>query len=344
MTRPKILLSIVALLAVTWLGLWIYSGWGTITLDFENKPLSAVLRSFTNQSNLKVITDLDLAKPITIRVRRVPVTEALEALQAAAESRGRLVFLAAPDRAGLQNLISLLPRPDDKSGIQSLEYRMPYMFIPGNEELPQWRDPRDQLWTPTSTASPSSLVFLLEDAAQKTEIRIFFPKDWNPKLTKSTSSGPLRSSLPALAKSAKATSELAFLLPAPRSENAPALDAGSRPSPERWNQRWSEGTPLPPDAFSARLQSRLSGLPADQVKDAQLSAEDSVKQYRDWLALSQDEKDKKMQEMIQDPNRQQRGSDRFIRGMRMMNPDQRAQRYSRYNTQKESVKDPGHTH
>ena len=344
MNRSKFLFSFVGLLALLWLGLWISSWWGTITLDFEKKPLATVLRSFTQQSGLKVITDLDLTKPISIHVRRVPVSEALDALQSSAESRGRLVFLAAPDRAGLQNLISFLPRPDGKSGIQSLEYRMPYMFIPGTEELPQWRDPRDQLWTPTSTASSSSLVSLFEDAAQKTEIRIFFPKDWNPKLTKSISSGPLRSSLPALAKSARAISELAFLLPAPRSENAPAPAAGSRPSPERWDQRWSEGNPLPPDAFSARLQSRLSGLPADQVKDAQLSAQDSVKQYRDWLTLSQEEKEKKMQEMIQDPNRQQRGSDRFIRSMRMMNPDQRAQRYSRYNTQKESVKDPGQTH
>ena len=343
MNRSKFLFSFVGLLALIWLGLWISSWWGTITLDFENKPLATVLRSFTQQSGLKVITDLDLTKPITIHVRRVPVSEALDALQASAESRGRLVFLAAPDRAGLQNLISLLPRPDDKSGIQSLEYRMPYMFVPGTEELPQWRDPRDQLWTPTSTAS-SSLVSLFEDAAQKTEIRILFPKDWNPKLTKSTSSGPLRSSLPALAQSAKAISELAFLLPAPRSENAPAPAAGSRPSLERWDQRWSEENPLPPDAFSARLQSRLSGLPADQVKDAQLSAEDSVKQYRDWLALSQEEKNKKMQEMIQDPNRQQRGSDRFSRAMRMMSPEQRAQRYQRYQNHRESVTDPNHTH
>jgi len=75
----------------------------------------------------------------------------------------------------------------------------------------------------------------------------------------------------------------------------------------------------------------------------QASAEESVKQYRDWLALTPEEREKRMQEMIQDPNRQQRGSDRFSRAMRMMSPSQRASRYSRYNSQKEAVKDPGHT-
>jgi len=168
-TRPKILLSIVALLAVTWLGLWIYSGWGTITLDFENKPLSAVLRSFTNQSNLKVITDLDLAKPITIRVRRVPVTEALEALQAAAESRGRLAVLLAPDPTSLQNLLSVLPSPSENSGIRSLEYRTPWLFRGGMDGLPIERDPRNQFWKP----SPQLTLQLLptaEHAAQNTEV------------------------------------------------------------------------------------------------------------------------------------------------------------------------------
>jgi len=101
MTRPKILFSCILLLGLIWLGIWISSGWGTITLDYENKPLSTVLGSFTKQSNLRVVTDLDLSKPTSIHVHRVPVTEALDALQASAESRGRLAALFAPDTPSL---------------------------------------------------------------------------------------------------------------------------------------------------------------------------------------------------------------------------------------------------
>ena len=39
MTRPKLLISVVGILALTWVGLWIAQGWGTITLVFDKKPL-----------------------------------------------------------------------------------------------------------------------------------------------------------------------------------------------------------------------------------------------------------------------------------------------------------------
>ena len=340
MTRPKLLLSLVGILGLVWIGLWIAQGWGTVTLVFEKKPLSTVLRSFTSQSKLKVITDIDLNTPITIQVRRVPVAEALEALQAAAESRGRLAFLIAPNQAGLQNLISLMPRPSNQSGIKSLEYRMPFLFVPGTEELPQWRDPRDQVWTPSDLAK-KDLRNLAEDVAQKTDIRIFFSESWDPSVLKSVSSGPLRSSLPSLAKASGGTGELVYLLPGQRSQN----DSGERtpPNTERWRQNGSEGTPLSADAFAERLKNRSSGLSGDQAKEMQASIEESVKNYRSWLDLTPEEREKKMQEMMQDPNRQQRGSDRFSRAMRMMSPSQRASRYSRYNSQKGAAKDPGHT-
>jgi len=329
----------VGILALLWIGLWIAQGWGTITLVFDKKPLSIVLRSFTSQSKLKVITDIDLNTPITIQVRRVPVAEALEAIQAAAESRGRLAFLIASDRGGLQNLISLMPQ-GNQSGIKSLEYRMPFLFVPGTEDLPQWRDPRDQVWNP-SEQTKKDLLSLADDAAQKTDIRIFLYESWNPPVTKSLSSGPLRASLQSLAKSSGGKGELVYLLPGQR----PKIETSDRntSSPERWRQNWSEGTPLSVDAFAERLKNRSAGLSGDKAKEMQASVEESVKQYRDWLALNPEEREKKMQEMIQDPNRQQRGSDRFSRAMRMMSPSQRAGRYSRYNSQKESVKDPGHT-
>jgi hypothetical protein len=340
MTRQKILTSCFIFLGLIWLGVCILSGWGTITLDYENRPLGTVLHSFTRQSSLKVLTDLDLSKPISVHVHRVPVTEALDALQASTESRGRLAFLIAPNQAGLQNLISLMPRPSNQSGIKSLEYRMPLLFVPGTEELPQWRDPRDQVWTPSDLAK-KDLRTLAEDVAQKTDIRIFFSESWNPSVLKSVSSGPLRSSLPSLAKASGGTGELVYLLPGQRSQN----DSGgpTPPNTERWRQNGSEGTPLSADAFAERLKNRSSGLSGDQAKEMQASVEESVKNYRNWLDLTSEEREKKIQEMMQDPNRQQRGSDRFSRAMRMMSPSQRASRYSGYNSQKEAVKDPGHT-
>ena len=343
MNRQKSLLFMISLLGLIWLGVWIHSWWGTITLDFENKPLQTVLRSFTRQSGLPVVTDLDGNKPITIHVIRAPISEALDALQAVAESRGRLLYLAAPSHSELQKALSLLPGKLETADWKTIEYRLPFMFLGGSEDLPRWGDPRKQAWNP-SIPKDSSLVSLFENAAQATDIRILLPAGWNPKIEKSVSYGPLSSALPSLTRAAGGTGKMVFLLPGPRADRAPESGPPDRTAAsDAWRRRWSEGPQLPPEAFATRMQSRLSGMPADQAKEAQAAIDESVKQYKEWLTLTPEEQEKKMQEIMQDPNRQQRGSDRFIRGMRMMSPEQRAQRYTRYNARKEAVKDPGHT-
>ena len=342
MNRQKLLLCTIGLLGLIWLGAWIHGWWGTITLEYENKPLQSVLQSFTRQSGLPVVSDLDGNKLITIHVIRVLVSEALDALQAVAESRGRLLYLAAPNKTELQKALSLLPQKLEPADWKTIEYRLPFMFLGGTEDLPRWGDPRQQTWNP-STPKDGTLASLFENAAQTTDIRIVLPAGWNPKIEKSVSSGPIASTLPFLTHAAGGTGKMIYLLPGPRPDRGP--DAGSpdrSASSDSWRRRSSEGPQLSPEAFATRLQSRLTGLPADQSKEVQASIDESVKQYKDWLALSPEEQEKKMQEIMQDPARQQRGSDRFIRGMRMMSPQQRAQRYTRYNARKEAVKDPDH--
>ena len=328
MNRPKVLFSFVGLLALLWLGLWISSWWGTITLDFENKPLSAVLRSFTSQSKLKVITDLDLTKPITIHVRRVTVTEALDALQASAESRGRLAILFAPDAASMKNLLSALPTPTENSGILSIEYSTPWLFRGGIDNLPIDRDPRNQIWTP-STQLPLQLRPLLEHAAQTTEVRLLIPQSWNPTLNKSLSAGPLSSSLPALAKVAGGQSQLVYLLPARSEREGPGGSSLTRDS-NRTDLRWTGPPTLSPEALLARFDSRIRGLPSSEQADARQAAQESVRQYREWSTLTEEERDKKRQEIMNDPAGAERAGEGFSRAMRKMSPEQRSQRYQGY--------------
>ncbi len=329
MNRSKFLFSFVGLLALLWLGLWISSWWGTITLDFEKKPLATVLRSFTQQSGLKVITDIDLTKPISIHVRRVPVTEALDALQASAESRGRLVFLLAPDSSSLKNLLTALPNLPENSGIRTIEYRTPWLFRAGMDDLPTDRDPRQQNWK-LSTIPPLQLVPSLESAAQATEIRLLLPETWNPSLKHSAKSGPVQSSIPALAKDAGGVSQIAYILPARSERDGPGGPPATSDS-NRGNLRWRETTSLPPDALLTRLESRIAALPSSEQADALKSAQESVRQYREFSSLpTEEERDKKRQEIMNDPTRAERAGEGFSRAMRKMSPEQRSQRYQRY--------------
>jgi len=328
-TRPKLLLSLVGILALIWIGLWIAQGWGTITLVFDKKPLSTVLRSFTSQSKLKVITDIDLNTPISIQVRHVPVVEALEALQAAAESRGSLAVLLAPDAASMKNLLSTILNPKANSGTLSIEYRTPWLFRGTTSSLPIDRDPRQQVWSP-SPQLPLQLLPLLEHAAQTTEVRLVIPQSWNPTLKKAPSEGPLSSSIPKLAKSAGGEAQLVYVLPARSERDGP----GTPPSTQEANRgtlRWTEPTPLPPDALLTRLESRIRSLPSSEQGDARQAAQESVRQYREWASLTtEEERDKKRQEMMNDPTRAERAGEGFSRAMRKMSPEQRSQRYNRY--------------
>lgn len=317
---------------------WIAGRWGTVTLEFENKPLGRILDSFTRQTKLPILTDLNRAKSVTIQVKRVRVAEALEAIQAAAESRGgRLAFLLAPDAAGLAQIRALLPRPPENSPLLSLEFRIPFPAMAALDGLPVWRDPRRQTWKP-SPGLAKELRAAAENAAQAADIRILLPADWNPTLPKTSGGGEVASAVPALAKLAGGKAEMVYLLPAPRK-------SGEQGRPEGMvrDEGWGRFPPLPPEKWMERLEPRLASLPPEEKAAARTSVEEATRQFKEWETLSPEQRREKFQALMQDPATAEKMSDRFTRGMRNMSPEQRAARYSSYNSHRESVKDPGHT-
>lgn len=330
------------MLALAWLALWISGWWGTVTLEFENKPLGRILDSFTRQTGLPILTDLDRSKSVTIRVRRVTVTEALDAIQASAESRGgRLAFLLAPDAAGLARIRGLLPRPPQDSGILSLEFRIPFPAMASLEELPEWGDPRNQTWQPTP-GLPRQLVPVAENAAQAADVRIFLPTDWNPSLKKAPPNGKIASAMPTLAKLAGAKAEMMYVLPAPRPEGergreSPGGGMGG------WETGRSRAPSLPPEKWIERLEPRIVSLPKEEQAAVRASLQESARQFKEWDTLPPEQRQEKIQALMQDPASAEKMSNRFMRGMRNLSPEQRAQRYQSYNERRESIKDPGRT-
>jgi hypothetical protein len=106
----------------------------------------------------------------------------------------------------------------------------------------------------------------------------------------------------------------------------------------RENLRWTEPAPLSPEALLARFESRIRDLPSSQQAEARQTAEDSVRQYREWSTLTEEERDKKRQELMNDPVRSERTGEGFSRAMRKMSPEQRSQRYQRYVQRRSSQK------
>ena len=330
--------GLVVLFAIGGLVWWVSGWWGTVTLDFEKKPLGLVLDSFTRQTKLLILTDLDRTKTVNIHVRRVNVTEALEAIQTSTESRGgRLTFLLGPDKAGLAKIRGMLPRPPENSALLTLDYRIPFPAMATLNDVPAWGDPRRQTWRPAPSL-PKELRAAAENAAQAAEIRIYLPTDWNPPLPRPSAGGEVASALPALANLAGGKAEMVYLLPAPRN-----FGDSDRPESTGREEGWGRFPSLPPEKWIERLEPRLTALPKEEMTAARASLEEAVRQFKEWEALPPEQRREKIQAMMQDPATAEKMSDRFTRGMRNMSPDQRAGRYKNYNSRRESIKDPNHT-
>src|ERR1043166_8954762 len=78
MNRQKIIISATILLVVFSIVYWVWSNWGLITVDVNGKPLSEVIRSIEKQGHIVLKTNMDAAKPVSMHVFKVPLTEALE--------------------------------------------------------------------------------------------------------------------------------------------------------------------------------------------------------------------------------------------------------------------------
>ena len=339
--KARFLWGSVLLLALVWVFFWIGSWWGTVSLDFDNKALGQVLDSFTRQTQLPVLTDLDRDKIVSIHVSRVNVTEALEAIQACTESRrGRLVFLLAPNLEGIAQIRGMLPRLPDPASVLSLEYRIPFTAMAVLDGIPAWADPRQQTWKPPLNL-PKELRAALESAAQTAEIRILLPADWNPVLRKAPAGGKISTSLPHLAALAGGKSEMLYLLPAPRSDEVSVRDSQGSGSSFREDGA-ARGSFLPPEKWMERIEPRLTILSPEDAAAARLAVEESIRQYKDWSTLPPEERRTKFEAMMQDPANAEKLGNRFMRGMRNMSPEQRTKRYQAYNDRREAVKDPGH--
>ena len=76
MNRQKILIIATISFVAFAIVYWVWSGWGLITVEVNAKPLAEVIRSIEKQGGVLLKTNMDPAKPVTMHVHKVPLTEA----------------------------------------------------------------------------------------------------------------------------------------------------------------------------------------------------------------------------------------------------------------------------
>lgn len=316
---------------------WV-AGWGLITVNFVEAPLGKVLAAVQRQGGVKIVTNVDLGTPVTLQVRSAPVFEALDILAVRLEADMNLLYILAPDRAGIQAGLAAAASPkrpedwrvtgDGRGG-----------FGLGGSVAP---DLRRIALKPSQTDDPSLTAFLAQ-ASAKTGAAMMTPGDWNPTLGTAPKPGRLSSVIRQAASRVHGQfREVAWLRKRPergegrawaaRENHQPSGD-GAPGAGRPGGERREGGPPRPrmnPEWMAERVEAQIALLPKDEQAEAKKDFEDMRAMWASLRELSPEERRVKIEEMMNNPAVQERIEERMAIRSDKRSPAQRAQRYRNY--------------
>jgi hypothetical protein len=326
--RNQILVILTVVLLFGAIAYHVWADWGLVTIHASKEPLNKVIASIERQGHARIETDLPGDVPVDMNVDKVPLTDALETLSVLTNSRWRLLFFAAADKATLKTGETAWFK-----GQRPADWRMisfPFAAGPVNDDDPDAAplDPRGDLYTPKTNA-PAPVQTFFTEAAALTNAGFAFPTAWNPTVTTTVKSGVVDHVVPKLISYAHGKEDELFYLSAGGPGGGGGRFAGG-----------GGGGPdmqLDPSLFEQRIQNEINRLPPEERADAQTNF-DAEKAFRASLAnMSDDERRAAFMAHMQDPAVQDaRAAQQDAREGRMSH-DQRTQRFANYVTRKLTI-------
>lgn len=277
------------------------------------------------QGHAKIETDMPDSVPVTMDVVKVHIGDALEKLSVVTNSRWRLLYFVAGDKATLKAGETAWFSGQRPANWTMVSFPFGNAIQLDDGEAAPVLDPRDDLWTP-KTAAPAPVQTFFMEAAQLTNAGFAYPDAWNPTVTSTPSAGVVESAIPKLISKANGHEDQLFFL----SENGGR--GGGGPGGGGFG-----GAGFNPDLFAERIQNEINALPPEERTEAQNNF-DTENAFRKSLANMTDEqrRDAFMQHM-QDPAVQDAMASRQDGREGMMNHDQRMQRFQNYVNRKLSI-------
>ena len=323
--RILLLGALALLLLVAIVARWI-SGWGLVTVHVTNVPLGTVIASIARQAGVRVETSLDLTKPVSLDVDHVPVAEALSSLSIRTESSWRLVYLAAPTKAELDNAVISLRGTGKVDDWTSYFYpQPPFADAAGGEAV----DPRYLALSLEGT--DKGLPPLLNEAAQKSGALILFPKDWAPAASSIPKANQVRKTIPSLVQSVHGKSAELFLL-------ADRERREWQPRPDDSTTDLDQPPPMNPLWIEQRQLAQIAKLPPEKQAEAKQEQAERKTMFAEMKDLSPEERRAKMQAMMADPDRMEKMADRMLLRDAQMTTQQRINRAVNYIQRKAAAK------
>jgi hypothetical protein len=334
MNRERNLLIATVAIIVLAVAYWIWSGWGLITVNVDNKPLSSVIQSIERQGGVTLKTNMPADRPISMHVTKVPLIEALETLSAITDSRWRLAYVVASDKGKITSALTAFSNGQKPEGWKMLE--VPLFNRMGND-LAVAPDPRSDTWN-VNPPTEATLQGYLIGAATGVSATFSYPEDWNPPVSKPPVSGEIRKALPQLAKAANSQYQEVFLLTGrPANATADAPPEGEDEDGPGGGRRRGDGPPNR-ELMRARQEAELAKLPPTERAARQAEMEEFDKVRKSLADLPEAERRAKMQELFARPDMEQRMEDRRMARDERKTPDQRVQRYNKYVQRKQAAK------
>jgi hypothetical protein len=333
--------GLLALLLLLW-GAWqIYAGWGLVTLDVRDAPLSKVLSSISRQGGIDIASNLDPATPVTLQVKRVPPVEALDIVATRTDASWRLAYLGAPDQAAINAALADFSVGGETPGWTSYGAGGFNLVAPQSGAA---LDLRRVQWTPSE---PGGLPALLEEASQKTGVLLAAPSEWKPSVS-APKPGAIAETAPRLFKSAGGVSREVFLLRARPSQDDDEMGGGGRGGP------WIGSSPgggqrgggwMRALGEVQRTEERVEAQIALLPKNEQEKAREDFRMMREFWQevrdLPEDQRRAKAQEFFNRPEVAERMDERRMAREAKMTPKQRLQRAQRYLERKAAMKKSG---
>jgi hypothetical protein len=338
MKRQQILLSATVLLVLATIVYWVWSGWGLITVDVTDKSLAEVIRSIEKQAGIVLKTNMDTARPVTMHVTKVPLTEALETLAERMDSRWRVGYFFGPDSGTVKGAVESISGGKRPEGWKNFD--VPLFGRPGSlGDTAVRMDPRYDVWN-VKPPEEKTLQAFLQAAATGVSASFSCPEAFNPSVGKVPPSGEIRKAAPKLAQAAGAQYQEVFLLmgrPAGVAESGRGRD-DEDPGGRRFSGGGDRGRAPDFSLMRARQLAEIEKLPASEQPAARAEFDDREKFFASLRDLSSDERRTKMEEFFNSPENQNRNDDLRARSDERKSPEQRLQRYQQYVQKKQAAK------
>jgi hypothetical protein len=322
--RTQVLVGATVLLLLCVIIYHIWADWGLITIHAKQEPLGKVIASMERQGHANIQTDMPGDTPVTMDVVKVHLTDALETLSVSTESRWRLLYFVAGDKATLKTGESTWFSGQRPDGWKLVSFPMDNVlqYVDDSDQPPL--DPRLDVYTPR-TPAPAPVQTFFAEAAQLTNAGFAFPEDWNPTVTRTPPSGIVDRVIPKLISAAHGKQDQLFFLSKNNRRAGPPADAATA------------GFQFDPDLFAARIQGEINRLPPDERAEAQSNFETEQAFRASLKDMTDDQRRAAWLAHLQDPAIQQAIANRMDANEARMNHDQRMQRMQNYVNRKMSI-------